>query len=666
MDRIISFLNLLKIISDIDSFRKWIVEYHQIEDDSNLIEGYIFFVEVVTNDLIESFCLSSVFDLEEDITYIRAQSAGVYIDDIPNTCEKTVFIKNIWNKFRHTEGLSSWDKIKKYWKSTTDLFLTFDQIYNEHVVINKNVDKDFALKAVSMFYTYIFLNDTNRGKPHTYPSPILKNNLTYDRLEKSYIGYVFCLQYIWYILLGEDEFEKSSLKSLHEPYDKYSHKIVKKHQIFPFRKKQFDESESTSLVKWKSLDRFFSIIKSEIIEPLEKKLGDKYFIDGLLILTTPFERSILFHLLSKNNLKNPDYIDNDTSIELKIKRLDYYFLWERFFKIDCKQIVLDGATPFIDLLIGAIEKNQYFNNEDKIELLRIKHPAIGKSNFDYTYAILIESYSNISDYSVWYVFFDCATDYSGFGGSMHHNIELFLEKYEKENVIYVREITIEKDFFEKYIDQGILSTISRIRNEAEGIFENAKGTPLENIAYEVNKEIKQWNIEGQDNLRTNIDNLVFVLKSNIPRNPENEIIFEKIKEIELTKDITKHYSIISLIVPLIIKINMDEKLDSIDRKIDQIDLKIDELTNSNAVLDFIVESLEIVKKEIPELNNQINDVLMHISDKSKSTEQKLKISIPIIPTLVAYEFEKDVSDLISKRIRQLDKLKIRLREQYKW
>ncbi|HML25921.1 hypothetical protein [Methanomethylovorans sp.] len=74
----------------------------------------------------------------------------------------------------------------------------------------------------------------------------------------------------------------------------------------------------------------------------------------------------------------------------------------------------------------------------------------------------------------------------------------------------------------------------------------------------------------------------------------------------------------------------------------------------------------MVKNEIPELNNQINEVLVNISDKSKSTEQKLKISIPIIPTLVVYEFEKDVSDLISKRIRQLDKLKIRLREQYKW
>lgn len=666
MDRIFSFFNLLKIISNIDRFRKWIAEYHQIENDSHLIEGYNFFVEVVTNDLIESFCLSSALDLEEDLIYSRARFVGVYIDDIPNTCEKTVFIKNIWNKLRLIEGLSSWRKIKNYWESTDDLFLTFDYIYSEFTIATRNPDKDFALRAASMFYAYIFLNDTNRGKPHTYPSPILKNNLTHELLDKSYIGYVFCLQYVWYVLLGEEGFENSSLKSLHEAFDKYSHKIVKKHPIFPFINEQFDERKSTSLIKWKSLDCFFSIIKSEIIEPLERKLGDNFYRDGLII-NSSFGRSNLSHLLSTNNIKNPDYIDDDTSSELKIKRFDYYFLWERFFKIDCNHIVLDGATPFIDLLIGAVGKNQYFNNEDKIELLRIKHPAIGKSKFDYTYAILIESYSNISDYSVWYVFFDCATDYSGFGGSIHHNIELFLEKYEKEKVINVREITIEKDFFEKYIDQGILSTISRIRNEAEGIFENAKGTPLESIAYKVNKEIKQWNIGSQDNLRTNIDDLVFVLKSNIPRNPENEIIFEKIKEIELTKDITKHYSIISLIIPLIIKINTNEKLDSIDRKIDEIDLKFDQLKNSNeSVLDFIIESFEIVKTEIPELNNQINDVLMNISDKSKSTEQKLKISIPIIPTLVAYEIEKNVSDLISKRIRQLDKLKIKLREKYKW
>lgn len=666
MDRIFSFFNLLKIISDIDSFRKWISDYHQIKDDSHLLEGYIFFVEVLINDLIESFCLSSAFDLEEDHVYSRARFVGVYIDDIPNTCEKVIFIKNIWNKFRLIEKQSSWKTTKNYWDSVDDLFHTFYLIYDKFTIAAKNTDKDFALKVASIFYTYIFLNDTSRGQPHTYPSIILKNNQTHTNLDKSYIGYVLCLQYVWYVLLGEDDFEKSSLKALHQASDTYSNKIPKKRPIFHFGTKRFDERQYPSLIKWKSLDCFFPIVKSEIIEPLEKEIYEGVFRDGLLIIKRPFEKSNLSNLLLVNNIHNPDYIQNDSTSELKTKRLDYYFLWERFFKIDCNQIVLDGATPFINLLIGAVGKNRYCNNDWRIEILRIKHPAIGKSKFDYTYAILIESSSNISDYSVWYVFFDCATDYSGFGGSIHHNIELFLEKYETEKVINVREIIVNKDFFEKYIDQGILSTITRIRNEAEGVFENAKGTPLENIAYEVNKEIKQWGIGSQDDLRTNIDNLLFVLKSNIPRNPENEIIFEKIKEIELTKDITKHYSIISLIIPLMIKLNMNDKLDTIDKKIDLIELKIDDLSTSKAVLDFIIESLEIFKKEIPELNNQINDVLMNISDNSKSTEQKLKISIPIIPTLVVYEIEKDVSELISKRIRQLDKLKIELREQYKW
>lgn len=666
MDRIFSFLNVLKIISDVESFRKWLRDYHQIDDDSSVLDGYAFFVEVVNSNLIDSFCLSSAFDLEEDIIYTRAKYVGVYIDEIPNTCEKTVFLKNLWNTFKNIDEQSSWKKIKVYWENTANLFLIFDKIYDEYTIHTTSIDKDFSLKAATAFYTYIFLNDTNRGKPHTYPAPVLKNKLNRELLEKSYVGYVLCLQYLWYVLLGKEEFEKSSLTSLHKAFEKYHDKLDKKHPLFPFLDEQYDDKTLTSLIKWKSLDCFFSVIKSEIIEPLENEIGESYFRKGLLTLNSTFDTSNLSDLLSKNNLQNPDYLSNDTNIESKIKKLDYHFLWEMFFKIDCHQIILDGATPFVELLIGAVGKNKLFNIEDKIELLRIKHPAIGKTKFDYTYAILVESYSNFSDYSVWYVFFDCATDYSGFGGTLHQNIELFLEKYEKEDAINVRDITIEKDFFEKYLDQGILSAITRIRNEAEGILENTRGTPLEKIAYEVNKEIKQWNIESQEALMQNIENLVFVLKSNVPQNSENDFIFDKIKEIELSKDVIKHYSIISLIIPLLIKINMDEKLDSIDKKITDIDFKIDGLVNTNTILEYVIESLLIVKNGMPEFNDQINDVLTDITDKSNSTEQKLKISIPIIPTLVAYEFEKDVSDIVSKRIKQLDKLKIKLREYYKW
>lgn len=664
MDKIVSFINILKIISDSDGFRKWMRQYHNIEDDSFLLDGYKFFTEVVVSDLIESFHSSSAFGLEDDITYYRAHFVGVNVDDIPNTSEKIIFIKNVWNRFQEIDNSSSWDEIKLFWQNIYELFLIFDSIHSENIICTKDIDKELALKATTMFYTYIFLIDTRKGKPFTYPASILKNKLSPEFMEKSYDGYIFCLQYVWYALMGKVQFEKSSLKMLHNAFDIYSQNI-EDYEKSPLSFEYHDNQTSLALIKWKSIDYFFSIIKEEIIKPLEKDTGLNLSEGDILILDDDFDKTKLGFLLSPSNLPNPDYINDENTNASKIKQLDYYFLWQMFFKMDCQQIIVDGAVAFTDLLIGAVQKNRHFKNEDKIQVLRIKHPVIGSKGFDYTYAILIESYAIFSDYSVWYVFFDCATDYSGFGGSLHQSIELFINRYLKENAIEIKELTIEKDFFEDYLDKGILSSITRIRNESEGILGNTKGTPLENIAYEVNKEIRQWN-GSQDSLKQNVDNLIFVLKANIPKNLDNEIILKKIEEIELTNDVAKHYSIISLIIPLLLKVNMEEKLDSIDKKIDDISLKVEELTNSHDILEFIIQNLEIIKNEIPELNNQINAALSEISDKSKSTEQKLKFSIPIIPTLVTYELEKDVPDIISKRIRALDELKIKLRKLYKW
>ena len=664
MDKIVSFINILKIISDSDGFREWMRQYHNIENDSFLLDGYKFFTEVVVSDLIESFHLSSAFGLEDDKTYYRAHFVGVNVDDIPNTSEKIIFIKNVWNRFQEIDNTSSWDEIKLFWQNIYELFLIFDYIHSENTICTKDIDKELALKATTMFYAYIFLIDTRKGKPFTYPASILKNKLSPEFMEKSYDGYIFCLQYVWYVLMGKVQFEKSSLKMLHNAFDIYSQNIGD-YERSPLSFEYHDGQISLALIKWKSIDHFFSIIREEIIKPLEKDTGLNLSKGDILILDDDFDKAKLGFLLSPSSLPNPDYINDENTNASKIKKLDYYFLWQMFFKMDCQQIIVDGAVAFTNLLIGAVQKKRYFKNEDKIHVLRIKHPAIGTKGFDYTYAILIESYSNISDYSVWYVFFDCATDYSGFGGSLHQSIELFIDRYLEENAIEIKELTIEKDFFEDYLDKGILSSITRIRNESEGILGNTKGTPLENIAYEVNKEIRQWN-GSQDSLKQNIDNLIFVLKTNIPKNLDNEIILKKIEEIELTNDVAKHYSIISLIIPLLLKVNMEEKLNSIDKKIDDISLKVEELTNSHDILEFIIQNLEIIKNEIPELNNQINAALSEISDKSKSTEQKLKFSIPIIPTLVTYELEKDVPDIISKRIGVLNELKIQLINRYKW
>jgi hypothetical protein len=42
--QIFSFIDILKISSNVGEFRKWLKEYHKIEDDSQIFDGYKFFI----------------------------------------------------------------------------------------------------------------------------------------------------------------------------------------------------------------------------------------------------------------------------------------------------------------------------------------------------------------------------------------------------------------------------------------------------------------------------------------------------------------------------------------------------------------------------------------------------------------------------------------------
>lgn len=62
---------------------------------------------------------------------------------------------------------------------------------------------------------------------------------------------------------------------------------------------------------------------------------------------------------------------------------------------------------------------------------RFKHPVTGVPGCDYSYGIRNQAFGSFgfTDYSGWLIFFDCATDYSGFGASLHGQAEVFIEKF---------------------------------------------------------------------------------------------------------------------------------------------------------------------------------------------------------------------------------------------
>ncbi len=65
----------------------------------------------------------------------------------------------------------------------------------------------------------------------------------------------------------------------------------------------------------------------------------------------------------------------------------------------------------------------------------------------------------MSDYSGWLVFFDCATDHSGFGGSLLAFAKAVIDVAQKRGPISLSEIVVGKSLFKEYLKEHSVSSV---------------------------------------------------------------------------------------------------------------------------------------------------------------------------------------------------------------
>ena len=90
--------------------------------------------------------------------------------------------------------------------------------------------------------------------------------------------------------------------------------------------------------------------------------------------------------------------------------------------------------------------------------------------------------------------------------------------------------------------------------------------------------------------------------------------------------------------------------------VDKFIASIGELQNPQKYLDTIKQDFEAIKDYMPKIDGQINDILNKLNTPSSTTQQKLKIAVPIIPSIVTYNFETDVPRLVADKIKELKNL----------
>lgn len=120
------------------------------------------------------------------------------------------------------------------------------------------------------------------------------------------------------------------------------------------------------------------------------------------------------------------------------------------------------------------------------------------------------------------------------------------------------------------LNRKLKTLLKEIQEKAKVACWKSQGTPTQEIACDVSREVQKWELGSQEEMTWNVENLIFALESSVPRLPANQHIFDRIQQIREQKDISKQYGIVSVLIPLIPKLCMEQKIDSMEKKLDDI------------------------------------------------------------------------------------------------
>jgi HEAT repeat protein len=167
------------------------------------------------------------------------------------------------------------------------------------------------------------------------------------------------------------------------------------------------------------------------------------------------------------------------------------------------------------------------------------------------------------------------------------------------------------------LDRFLKALLKEIQEKAKTACKESIGTPTQEIACTVNKEIQKWEIGNQEEMSWYVNSLVIVLKSKIPNNPENKGILDMIEYMKCEKDLTKQYRTLSNVIGLIPTVNVisDQELDKkLDKKLQKFDFIFDEII-------FIRDKLNCISFDISKLKLNSTDVILGLKTMKEEIEK---------------------------------------------
>lgn len=422
---ILGTVHCLTLLKDVDGYRRWLNDYHSVEMTTSHFLGYKLLLSTLLRILAHDIEDNISLRLSEDDIFTRARFRGITINKLPNTCDKTIFIKNLFNHSNKLFASNDWHSLKTAMAEFSKAALyPLERIREVSKVSSKYYIKDLetAINYASIFQAYIFLNDTSRGRPHGYTSAMLDEGITLFNLNnqiklslrKAFPGYQLGVQYLWSLLL-DNRFNQSVVKDLHQATD------------------------------WESFDRYFDYIREEVINPIEQSTGVQIGFNYLVLIhRSPkrFLRGLLDKRLAEENFSEKD-------------NLQRAFLWYPIELINSADYSFSGVPALVPLIMGMIQIRRRREVKSKAKLIRLIHGEINAHRRGYSYAVLVELGGLISDASGWILFYDCCSDRGSTLG-LYRDIESILNRYMQEGFIELNEIRIDKRQFINIMEGEII------------------------------------------------------------------------------------------------------------------------------------------------------------------------------------------------------------------
>lgn len=452
--QIIPSLRTISILADFNAFETWFLKrYPQINIDE-LFKGYKFSIECCLNTFIDGIAHDKELGIENDFLLERALAESIPLHKIDNTCEKTIFLKNLKPFIKSINCSTNFQELENaVHKFKNEVSCKLDTIMEgDYSAMNKlGVSKSEAIRLILIDFAYTYLVQIKGNGPYGNMKNPISNTWLSKRCKEDYLeGYKYAIQFLWFNILGENEFNNTALHKMNTVNSWCDYIYIdeaSENDLFMLMNNRFELEKQTCL------DSYFYWIKEQVVEPIEKKYNFQLY---------SFDNEIKYSLekYSKDNFVS--LLDSSIVPKLQLSyndKIENLLLWYpvEIIPADKKSLHL-GIPSFNTMVAGTVALHGKGSEFSKIRIARFIHPDTKNiTQKNYSYGILIDTQSAAGYYSSgWVIYQNACIDNSGFSSDEHQSVEKLLTKYEEQKLIDISSLTISLDEFIKFTNQHLL------------------------------------------------------------------------------------------------------------------------------------------------------------------------------------------------------------------